>query len=88
MDLQKADSKEYLEFIDKFAPKTTTDDCFTPPLVYDAVRDWVCKEYGVDKDKIARRFLFWQRYVYFILIKVFHSFFLLRRLHACPGKNR
>jgi hypothetical protein len=56
MDLQKADSKEYLEFIDKFAPKTTTDDCFTPPLVYDAVRDWVCKEYGVDKDKIVRPF--------------------------------
>ena len=56
MDLQKADSKEYLEFIDKFAPKTTTDDCFTPPLVYDAVRDWVCKECGVDKDKIVRPF--------------------------------
>lgn len=56
MDLQKADSKEYLDFIEKFAPKTTTDDCFTPPLVYDAVRDWVCKEYGVDKDKIVRPF--------------------------------
>lgn len=34
------DNEEYTEFVDKFKPKLTTDDCYTPPLVYDAVRDW------------------------------------------------
>lgn len=33
-------SKTYEEFVEKFKPKKTTDDCMTPPLVYDAVKDW------------------------------------------------
>lgn len=24
-------NKEYQEFVDKFKPKKTTDDCYTPP---------------------------------------------------------
>lgn len=32
-------SEEYKKFVDKFKPKKTTDDCYTPELVYDAVRD-------------------------------------------------
>jgi hypothetical protein len=28
-------------FVQKFRPKTTTDDCYTPPAVYDAVKNWV-----------------------------------------------
>ena len=28
-------------FVYKFRPKTTTDDCYTPPAVYDAVKNWV-----------------------------------------------
>ena len=31
----------YNEFIDKFKQKLTTDDCYTPPAVWDAVRDFV-----------------------------------------------
>jgi hypothetical protein len=31
----------YDEFVDKFKPKLTTDDCYTPPAVFDAVRDFV-----------------------------------------------
>ena len=31
----------YGEFVDKFKPKLTTDDCYTPPEVYDIVRDFV-----------------------------------------------
>lgn len=49
-------SKTYEEFIDKFKPKLTTDDCATPPLVYDAVKNWVCNEYGIDENKIVRPF--------------------------------
>ena len=32
-----AKSQPYDEFVDKFKPKLTTDDCYTPPLVYEAV---------------------------------------------------
>ena len=49
-------SKNYEEFIDKFKPKKTTDDCYTPPNVYNVVRDWACKEYGIDPAKIVRPF--------------------------------
>ena len=33
-----AQGETYEQFVDKFKPKKTTDDCMTPPLVYDAVR--------------------------------------------------
>ena len=44
----KADFFDYEGFLDKFEPKKTTDDCYTPPAVYQAVKDWVLKEYAVD----------------------------------------
>ena len=47
---------EYNAFVEKFKPKKTTDDCYTPPLVYDAIRDWACNEYGIDPDSIVRPF--------------------------------
>lgn len=46
----------YEEFVDKFKPKKTTDDCYTPPEIYEVVRDWACKEYGINPDKIVRPF--------------------------------
>ena len=47
----------YDEFVDKFKPKLTTDDCYTPAPVYDAVVDWVDKTLGpIDRDKIVRPF--------------------------------
>lgn len=51
-------SKTYEEFVEKFKPKPklTTDDCMTPPEVYDTVRDWVCEEYGIDQAGIIRPF--------------------------------
>ena len=39
-----AKSKSYDEFVDKFKPKLTTDDCYTPPIVYEAVLKW-CREH-------------------------------------------
>lgn len=32
---------DYEGFVEKFKPKKTTDDCYTPPLIYEAVRAWV-----------------------------------------------
>jgi len=41
------DQSEYSQFVDKFKPKLTTDDCFTPPKVFKAVEKWVREEYGL-----------------------------------------
>lgn len=46
----------YDMFIEKFKPKKTTDDCYTPPQVYDVIADWVCSEYGVNKENFVRPF--------------------------------
>lgn len=31
---------EYQAFVDKFKHRLTTDDCYTPPKVYEAVKQW------------------------------------------------
>ena len=49
-------SKTYEEFVKKFEPKKTTDDCYTPPTVYEAVKEWACRKYGIDPEKIVRPF--------------------------------
>lgn len=49
-------SQDYEAFVEKFKPKKTTDDCYTPPRVYEAIRDWACAEYGVDPARIVRPF--------------------------------
>lgn len=51
------DNAEYAGFVEKFKPKKTTDDCFTPPEVYAAVLDWATQEYGLPPDtRIVRPF--------------------------------
>ena len=47
---------DYDGFVEKFKPKKTTDDCYTPPLVYEAVSEWVSSQYGLDKNKFFRPF--------------------------------
>ena len=37
-------SNTYEEFVDKFKPKKTTDDCYTPDEIYKVVKDWAIKE--------------------------------------------
>ena len=37
----KTENKDYDAFVEKFKPKKTTDDCYTPPAVYEAVKEWV-----------------------------------------------
>ena len=50
------DNEGYAQFVEKFKPKKTTDDCFTPDEVYDAVANWVAKEYGLDRENFVRPF--------------------------------
>ncbi len=47
---------DYEGFVEKFKPQLTTDDCYTPPLVYQAVADWVANNYGVSKERFVRPF--------------------------------
>lgn len=49
-------NKEYNDFLEKFEPKKTTDDCYTPDLVYNAIAEWVAKEYGLKRDSFLRPF--------------------------------
>lgn len=51
-----AKGETYEEFVDKFKPKKTTDDCYTPEPVYNAVAEWACKRYDLDPAKIVRPF--------------------------------
>ena len=51
------DDEEYQEFLRKFEPKRTTDDCYTPPIVYEAVADYVAEHYGLNKADFVRPFV-------------------------------
>lgn len=55
-DAHEHNNAEYNNFVDKFKPKKTTDDCYTPPEIYDIVCDFVEKEYGVNRDNFVRPF--------------------------------
>ena len=47
---------EYEQFLDKFKTKKTTDDCYTPANIYDAVANWTAVEYGLDRAAFVRPF--------------------------------
>lgn len=53
-DLSEDD--EYKDFLEKFKNKKTTDDCYTPEIVYNAVARWVMDEYGLNKKDFERPF--------------------------------
>lgn len=55
-DSHEDDNDEYNNFVDKFKAKKTTDDCYTPANVYDAVADYVVQRYGVDRAAFVRPF--------------------------------
>ena len=52
--MKKAQS--YDAFVDKFAPRHTSDDTHTPPNVYEAVLSWCERRYGIDRAKAVRPF--------------------------------
>ena len=47
---------DYDAFVDKFVPKKTTDDCYTPAPVYDAVRAFVASRWDLEGREIIRPF--------------------------------
>ena len=36
----------YREFVEKFKPKKTTDDCYTPNEIYEAVKNYATKKHS------------------------------------------
>ena len=50
------EDEEYQEFLEKFKLKKTTDDCYTPEIVYNEIVDWVEKRYSVKKSDFVRPF--------------------------------
>lgn len=48
--------EDYDGFVDKFKLKKTTDDCYTPPTVYDAVANWTAQNWALDKRDFVRPF--------------------------------
>ena len=48
--------EDYEAFVEKFKPKKTTDDCYTPEIVYNAIADWVANEYHLNKADFVRPF--------------------------------
>ena len=50
------DDEEYQEFLKKFEAKKTTDDCYTPDNIYNAVRDWAAEKYEIGNAAIVRPF--------------------------------
>lgn len=55
-DSRQEGNEEYNEFLEKFEAKKTTDDCYTPDETYEAVANWVAKEYKVDRKNFVRPF--------------------------------
>ena len=47
---------DYDGFVEKFKPKKTTDDCYTPSEVYNAVLDYVADNYDLQGKEIIRPF--------------------------------
>lgn len=52
----KEGGEGYDEFVEKFEQKLTTDDCYTPPAVYDAVLKFVGTLTDLSKKKVERPF--------------------------------
>lgn len=46
----------YEEFVEKFKPKHTTDDCNTPPEVYEIIASYVEKTFNVSRETFVRPF--------------------------------
>lgn len=55
-DDEGEENAECSEFVDKFKPKKTTDDCYTPENIYTCVRDWAVKQYNLQGAEIVRPF--------------------------------
>ena len=48
--------EDYAGFVEKFKLKKTTDDCYTPPAVYDAILGWLRENVDIEGREIVRPF--------------------------------
>ena len=55
-DVESESSEDYEKFVDKFKPKLTTDDCYTPQNIYETIRDWTVEHYGLQGAPVVRPF--------------------------------
>ena len=51
-----AKGETYEQFTEKFVPKRTTDDCYTPETVYEAVKTWAVENMHLEGREIVRPF--------------------------------
>lgn len=49
-------NEDYQAFVDKFKPKLTTDDCYTPEPVMAAVLEYCRERYDIEDAEIIRPF--------------------------------
>lgn len=47
---------DYEGFVEKFKPKKTTDDCYTPPEIYDTILEWLGENVDLKGREIKRPF--------------------------------
>ena len=53
---QKVAFDDYDAFVEKFKPKKTTDDCYTPANIMDVIQTYVAETYGVRREDMIRPF--------------------------------
>lgn len=56
MNTRQAKLADYDNFVDKFKPKLTTDDCYMPPQIYEIIKTWAVEKYGLQGRTILRPF--------------------------------
>ena len=56
MGVREDKHKDYEGFVGKFKPKKTTDDCMTPPEVYDCILQYVKATRGIGDRRVVRPF--------------------------------
>ena len=56
MAQSKLSFEDYDGFVEKFKPKRTTDDCMTPPEIYEVVASYVEERFGVERSRFVRPF--------------------------------
>lgn len=56
MNTRQAKLTDYDGFVEKFKPKLTTDDCYTPLQIYEIIKNWAVEKYGLQGRTILRPF--------------------------------
>ena len=55
-ETEGVDSEEYQEWLEQKQPKKTSDDCYTPANIFEAVKAWVLQHYDLGSPEVVRPF--------------------------------